>query len=295
MKHHVTLCVLLALLACSSSGCAVMMLGMGHEGGSGSLSDAAGQARPDTTMRFKTPPPPPDVGYTVPPTAGPFAPADPAVEPEPIAPSGGEPVPGPGPVEPVPARRPKDWKTHRLFGGLVLGGGALGGREYDGFGAFGLSVGGYPEPRVRVDATVTGAGLDFKEQAYLYQAFQSPAEISLDVTVRFYLTPDRTFVGVYPLAGIGTGTLFWDYAKPVTVIEDGVPKQLDSDDINYFSFYLGAGTSLVQAGWVHIGGNLAGGVRFYGWHTGSGLDNDMLRTTGYVKVLVEVSFRVAKV
>jgi hypothetical protein len=52
--------VLLSCLAFSASGCAVMMLGEGHEGGSGSLSDVATRARRDSTTRTKSRPP--DVG-----------------------------------------------------------------------------------------------------------------------------------------------------------------------------------------------------------------------------------------
>jgi hypothetical protein len=282
--RHLAIAALLVSLALGSSGCAVLMMGAGHEDGSGSLSDAARQATRDSTDRKRERPP--DVGYTVPPTVevgAEVSASEPAEGIEPLTPTE-------TPIPPVPAPR-----THRLFGGLVLGGGALGGREYDGFSTAGLCFGGYPEPRVRVDGTATINGIAFREQAYLYHAFQNTTELSLDLTVRYYLTPDQTFMGAYPLAGVGTGTLFWDYDKPVTVIEDGVPKHLDSDRINYFSLFGGAGVSLMQFRYVHVGGNLIGGVRFYGWHTGSGLDNDMLRPTGYLKALIEISFRVAKV
>lgn len=282
--RSLAIAALLVFLALGSSGCAVMMLGTGHEGGSGSLSDAARQATRDSTDRKRERPP--DVGYTVPPEVEvgvDVSASEPAEGLEPMAPT--EP-----PVRPIPSP-----KTHRLFAGLVLGGGALGGREYDGFSTVGLCVGGYPEPRVRVDGTFTVNEIAFREQTYLYHAFQNTGELSLDITARYYLTPDKTFMGAYPLAGIGTGTLFWDYDKPVTVIEDGAPKQVDSDRINYFSLFGGAGVSLMQFGYLHVGGNLVGGVRFYGWHTGGGLDNDMLRPTGYLKALIELSFRVAKV
>ena len=99
-------------------------------------------------------------------------------------------------------------------------------------------------------------------------------------------------MGLYPEIGVGTGTLFWDYAKPVTVIENGAPRTLGGDQLNYFSVFGGAGISLLQTRYVHVGGNLIGGARFYGWHTRSGLENNMLKTTGFVKALVELSFRV---
>jgi hypothetical protein len=266
--------VLLAVLALSSSGCALMMASdIGHEGGSASLSDVA--ARADSSVRFKGPKP--DVGYTTPPAR-----------------DDDEPPPPPEPGPPGPPHPPAP-RNHRLFANLVLGGGALGGREYDGFSTLGLAVGGYPEPRMRVDGTATINSLAFSDEAYLYESLREPVELNLDVSFRYYLTPDRTLMGLYGVAGLGTGTLFWDYARPVTVIEDDAPKTLSDDRLNYFSFFGGAGGSLLQTRYVHVGGNLVGGVRFYGWHTASGLRNDMLPATGYMKLLFELGFRVAKV
>jgi hypothetical protein len=283
MSRRAALLALVVAVSFPTSGCAVMMLGEGHEGGSGSLSQAAAAAARDSTQRTKESPP--DVGETVPPALEPVV-----VEPGPasdLARDGEDGALPEGALIHHPSAQP-----YRLFAGLVAGGGALGGRDYDGFGNVGLSFGGYPQPRLRVEGTGTLGGLSFTNQSFLGQAFKDPVEANLDVTVRYYLTPDRTFMGLYPLAGLGTGTLFWDYAHPVTVIENGRTRTLDGDRINYFSVFGGAGVSLVQTRFVHVGGNLAGGARFYGWHTESGLKNDMLRTTGYVKAAIELTFRV---
>ena len=283
MVRHARAVALLACLAFSASGCAVMMMGEGHESGSGALSDVAVQARTDSTTRTKARPP--DVGYTVPPPA------------EPVMVVVAEPGPGIASVSApvVPAPRPPTPRTRPLFVGLVGGGGALGGHDYDGFAVGGLSVGGYPQPQLRVDGTATVTDVNFTGEGLLGQAFTHAEDLNLDVTVRYYLTKDKTLMGVYPLAGAGTGTLFWDYGKPVTVIENGAPRTLGDDRINYFSFFGGAGMSLVQTRFLHLGGNLSGGVRFYGRHAESGLKNDLLKTTGYFKALIELSFRVAKV
>jgi hypothetical protein len=231
------------------------------------------------------------VGYTVAPATELVVDAEPEPTPAPaIAPGTETGIP---PVAEAP--RPPTPKTHPLFVGVVGGGGALGGQDYEGFTTGGLAFGGYPQPQVRVDGTATFNDITFNHQRYLGQALTETGEMNLDVTVRYYLTRDRTFMGIYPLAGLGTGTLFWDYAKPVTVTENGAPKTLTEDRINYFSFFGGAGMSLMQTRFVHVGGNLSGGVRFYGRHTESGLKNDMLKTTGYFKALIELSFRVAKV
>ena len=279
MLRHAHTLFLLSCLAFSASGCAVMMLGEGHEGGSASLSDVTAQARRDSTKRTKARPP--DVGYTVPPTAEMTVAAEPA------------PAPGIAPLAEAPCLPTP--RTRPLFVGLVGGGGALGGHDYDGFAAGGISFGGYPQPQVRVDGTATIIGVNFTGEGLLGQAFRNAEELNLDVTVRYYLTKDKTFMGIYPLAGLGTGTLFWDYAKPVTVTENGAPRTLGDDRVNYFSFFGGAGMSLMQTRFLHVGGNVSGGVRLYGRQTQSGLKNDMLKTTGYFKALIELSFRVARV
>jgi len=283
MLRHAVSVVVLSCLALSASSCAVMMMGEGHESGSGSLSDVATRARMDSTTRIKAPPP--DVGYKVPPTAEFLATAEPT------------PAPGIGPgteagiASVVPAVDRPTPKPGRLFIGLVGGGGVLGGQDYDGFSTGGLSIGGYPQPQLRLDFAGTYDDVQFKGEGLLNQALKNAFGLNLDLAVRYYLTKDNTFMGIYPLAGLGTGTLFWDYAKPVTVIEDGAPRTLDGDRINYFSLFGGAGMSLLQTRHLHVGGNLTGGVRLYGRHTGSGLKNDMLRTTGYAKALIDVSFR----
>jgi hypothetical protein len=174
-----------------------------------------------------------------------------------------------------------------LLASVVAGGGTLGGTDYDGFKTVGIALGGYAGPRVRLDLLGTFNGVDFNGEGLLGQALKNSLELSLDLTARYYLTDDHTFMGLYPEAGMGTGTLFWDYAKPVTVIENDEPKTLTDDRLNYFSLFGGVGVSLMQTRYVHIGGNLIGGVRFYGWHTASGLENNILRTTGYGKALVE--------
>jgi len=258
-----------------------MMAEQGHEGGSGRLSDAATQARADSTTRFKVPPA--DVGYTTLPPVTESDASETTIEPG-LA-------PGVAPAD-VHVGSGSSTRTLPFLASLVAGGGTLGGADYDGYKTVGIALAGYPGPRVRLDLTGTFNGVEFNGEGLLGQALKNSFELSLDVTLRYYLTSEHTFMGLYPAVGLGTGTLFWDYAKPVTVIEDGEPKTLSDDRLNYFSLFGGVGMSLIQTRYVHIGGSLLGGARFYGWHTSSGLENNILKTTGYGKALFEVAFRV---
>ena len=64
MKCRIMVVIALGLVQCGSSGCALMMFGPGHEGGSATLSDAASAARPDTGRKVREPREL-DVGYPV--------------------------------------------------------------------------------------------------------------------------------------------------------------------------------------------------------------------------------------
>lgn len=283
MLRRVLPLVILSCIGLTSPGCAVMMRGSGHEGGSGALSDAALLARPDSASKTRRKIPPPDVGYTTPSHAEERATGEPGFTAR----------TEPGPPSDANTAGPVAASTHRpLLASLVAGGGALGGADYDGFSTAGLSLGGYPQPRLRVDCTGTINRVRFTGEGLLGQAFTHSGELNLDLSLRYYLTRDHTLLGLYLLAGIGMGALFWDYAKPVTVVENGARKTLTDDRINYYSLYGGAGISLLQTRYVHVGGNLIGGTRLYGDHTGSGLQNNLLKTTGFVRAMIEVSFRV---
>lgn len=209
----------------------------------------------------------------------------------------GETVPTPAPavspgaeaaVTPVfPAARRAARQARPLYAGLVFGGGSLSGRDYDGFGTLGLSLGGYLRPRVRIDGMVTLDGLEFKQPGAISDAFTEAGEMSLDVTLRYDLTR-----GIYPLAGMGVGTMFWDYTKPVTVIEEGAPRAVGYDGIFYGSIFGGAGMTLLSTRYLTLGSSLTGGVRLYGGSMGSGLKNDLLKATGFTKFLLEVNCRI---
>ncbi len=298
------LCLLgLCLLGGSSSGCAVLMLGSGHEGGSASLSDAIAQS--DSSKKVR----PLDVGYTKPAVVEIEAEEVPSEPPAPMAPitealpDSGEIFEGafeadsgattsvPETSLPAPLPPKRESQQQPLLIGLVGAGGALGGRAYDGYGLLGITVGGFVQPHLRVDGIASISGFEFSDESVLGHHLKDPIELNLDVTVRYYPTAGHTFMGPYALAGAGTGTLFWFYQTPILVEEDGALKKVEDDRLNHFSFYGGAGLSLVQTSHLHMGVNVVGGVRFYGWHTGAGLRNDMLKTTGFVRTAVEVQYR----
>jgi hypothetical protein len=131
----------------------------------------------------------------------------------------------------------------------------------------------------------------FLPDSALGGAFQDAeaAEIGLDLTARYDPLEDGVFLRIYPLVGVGAGTMFWDYAKPVTAFEDGHPRSVSYDGIFYFTFFAGAGGTLQLTRNLAVGGSLTGGARLYDRSMGSGLPNDLLESTGFVRLLLEVN------
>ncbi len=175
--------------------------------------------------------------------------------------------------------------------GLVGGGGTLGGHVFEGFGLGGVDIGGFVTPRWRVDLGLLVLTPNFTAASVAGQGLEDEFELGADFSGRFYLTPSHTFLGVYSLAGLRVGTLFWSYRRPVDVITDGGPKTIEDDHLNTYSLYSGLGVSLVQARHFHSGLNLTGGVRLYDPKTFEGFRNDLFPTTGYTQLAFDVTYK----
>jgi len=271
--------VITVLLAGLGSGCAMLMESPGHVGGGATLGDAANAARPDSARKQRAL----DVGYTLPPEPA----ADTYVQGSALASESDE---GDSRSGDAVARGGASSDPHVVFG-LVAGGGTIGGARYDGFGEFGLFLGIFATPRLRIDALGTVSPIQFANQTLAGQSFRNEFDLNLDLTARYYLTASHTFVGVYPLAGMRMGTLFWDFATPVIVIEDDEPRTVKSDRIDHMSFYGGLGVSLVQVRHLHVGTSLIGGVRLYSWESARGFSNTLFPDVGFVQARVEAGYR----
>ena len=155
-------------------------------------------------------------------------------------------------AEPVELpRRERGNPLRGLHAGIVTGGGAISGGAFDGFGIAGIQISGYPAPRPRVDLMFLGLPTRFTWQGSHAGGLENEIDLAADGSARYYLTPDHSPIGVYPLAGFRFWTLFWDYANPIFV-----------DD---------------------------GGVRFYDGHTQEGLRNDSFHASNFVQVMLETT------
>jgi hypothetical protein len=181
----------------------------------------------------------------------------------------------------------------RLCAGVVAGGGGWTSEDNDGFGTFGITVGGHPRRWLRVDGMVTYDDIAFVPDSALGRAFRGAraSEVALDVTARLDRGPSGARCRVYPLVGAGVGALYGIYASPVTVVEDGVRRSVDYDGVFYGSLYAGAGVSFTLGQRMTVGGQLVGGQRFYDRSMGSGARNGLLADTGFARILLEATWQ----
>jgi len=272
------------LIAIATSGCGFLLgeSDTGHVGGSGSLSDAAAQARRDTTKMRRADAEkastPPDVGWTVPNDGASGASVSQSLD------AGSSPEGNPG----VHGNASNDGVA---FLGVVASGGTLGGADYDGFSTIGAHLGISATERWRFDLIGSLGGVNFAGQSVAGQSFKDETELMVDVNVRYYLTPPHTLLSAYPIGGFRLGTLYWDYANPITIVEDGHPQQVTGDQIDFMGIYAGAGVSLLRVRHMQIGTHLVGGVKLYATETKRGLANDVFPDAGFVQVMFEMSYK----
>ena len=193
-----------------------------------------------------------------------------------------------GPASPGVATVPPS--IHRgVLVSLAGGGGFVGGDHYGGLGTGGVMIGIFPESRVRLDAGFYLTRANFTAASGLRESFEKTHELTFELSCRYYLTPEHTLVGIYPIGGLQYTTLYWDYATPIVVEKDGDKKNVRHDNLQLGAPFVGLGTSLIQTRHLHLGGRVIGGVRLHADHTHQGFDNDIFEPTGFVHFLIETT------
>lgn len=262
----------------TSTGCAIMGESPARVGGSASLDDAARASKPDSSHKVRTL----DAGYKAPPVSESSSSTS-------VALSSG--------LDDSQSDIPTTATTgeHSPSGavlGVVAGGGTIGGSNYDHFGEFGLDLGVLAGGRWRFDLIGSLSPIKFADATIAGQSFINEYDMNLDITARYGLTPGYTAMGIYPLAGIRFGTLFWMFAQPVNIVgDDGKPHQVTDDHINHFSMYGGLGVDLLRTRHVFLGGQLLAGSRFYTDVSYQGFSNSLFPTAGFLQFRIEASGR----
>ena len=187
--------------------------------------------------------------------------------------------------ESSPARNPfAGW-----HGGLVAAGGRIASADFAPFALYGLRVGGRPAPRTSLDLALLGGPSRFAGGSDLAALLREPVELGADVSVRYGLMPENTFLAVAPLAGFRFGTLFWRYRNGLKVERDGELRDVSGDWINDYSPYVGASLTLARTPHFEVGAVALTGWRFYDAYTQEGLRNDLFRDTRFTEIRLETT------
>jgi hypothetical protein len=261
-------------LAFLCGGCAIFGGGSPeHYGGSATLTEAAREAAKDSSDKHRRL----DVGDPVPTYPG----SSVSVGSEGLTDEdSGTPHESSGDSSPTP----------KVLG-VVGGGGSLGGIEFEGFGFGGLDFGFFGSDHLRIDLAGMILSPNLSATSVAGQGLTDELELAADLSARYYLTPPHTFLGVYPLAGMRFGTLFWSYRNPILVTADGGPKTIQDDYLNYYGLYGGLGVSLVQTRHFTTGVHLTAGFRAYDENTFEGFHNNLFPTTGYTQIAFEALYK----
>ena len=195
----------------------------------------------------------------------------------------------PGPQEanqPPPVENPlKGWSLGFIGGNATVKSGA-----HQNSSLFGIRVGFTPEPGLSADVALLGVPTRFVRESRLGESLVQPMDVVGEASVRYWLTPDHTFLSLAPVAGFQVGSTLWRYRNPIPIERDGVVEDVASDWINYSGPYAGVSVALVRTAHFELAGTVLAGYRWYDDYTQQGLRNDVFRDVGFTQFRVETSF-----
>lgn len=140
------------------------------------------------------------------------------------------------------------------------------------------------------------AFLPSKEDSDLLGSIDNIWELHLGYEHRFYLTPDKSFLGVFIPLNATVRALFWKYRNPITTDvydDDGTflyDEEINGDGLWGVSIGSGFGVSLIQTNFMKLSAAASCGGTLYGFETHEGFDNDVFVGDLYLKLSVEMLF-----
>jgi hypothetical protein len=202
----------------------------------------------------------------------------------------------PGTVPPAaPAEQPRStleqWQEDRISFTPSWFYGELAGDALARYRGFSMTVHGYPESRLRAGGGIYFLWPDVGTSPAISPGLLDFSEIGLVANARYYATKDQTFMGLYALGGIRFGLFNWDYATPLSVVnDDGRTEEIDHDNLYVWGLLTGVGASPIQIRHLHVGASVIVGLRFYGDTTTEGFENDLFADVGYTQFQIETSY-----
>ncbi len=140
--------------------------------------------------------------------------------------------------------------------------------------------------------------LPSREDSDLLGSIDDLWELHLGYEHRFYLTPDRSFLGAFVPLEATLRTMFWKYRNPITTDvydDDGnfiSNEEITGDGLWGLSLGAGVGFSLIQTNVIKLSGLATVGGTLYWFETHEGFDNDVFVGDLYLRFSIEMLFGV---
>lgn len=174
--------------------------------------------------------------------------------------------------------------------GVVAGGAASSGAMLEPGADLGLRGGYAISPLTHADLSLTYGARRWGGASGFIGAFDSPYEITTDLSIRQAITRNGRPMGLSPMLGFQLTSVGWDFRHPVVADDGSGPRVLSSDLLDSYAPYAGLATRLIDSPRMRLDWVIKGGVRFYDTSTWEGFANDSFHPTGFVQVQLETHF-----
>jgi hypothetical protein len=174
--------------------------------------------------------------------------------------------------------------------GVVAGGAASGGSMLAPGADLGLRGGYAITPLTHADLSLIYGARRWGGASGFIGAFDSPYEITADLSVRRAITRDGRPIGLSPMLGVQLASVGWDYRHPVVADDGSGPRLVGDDLLDFYAPYAGLATRLIDSPRMRLDWVIKAGARFYDTSTWEGFANDSFRATGFVQVQLETHF-----
>ena len=189
-------------------------------------------------------------------------------------------------------RNPGESTPTTFYARLSGGGGGSDRPELDGWSSIAIEAGAVEQGTGRrLQGGLELGAASVRQTGYGTDGLTDVLELTAGGNLRFYMTPLRAGPSPYVLAGFRAGLLRWDYAAGLPVEDEwGDVSWVQSDFVNSWTPYVGAGVDLFRSGQTSVGANVAAGVKVFSDHTYEGFRNDVFQTAGFVEMRLDLTW-----
>jgi hypothetical protein len=204
------------------------------------------------------------------------------------------PAPKPAGISRSDENTPTVYRSHF---GLGLGSGMVSSGDLYGLSEFFLSWSFLHKEDIVVSASLAFQDIPLQKTSALNASLDGGLFLlGIAMDVRWYRTPDYTFIGHYLSGGVGLYGLFWEYRNELELPHYDSEgyftgyELVKHDVLGALDLHGGLGLDLGQIWSVNLEGELSPGFVFGLGRTMKGFDNDVFKPFLYAKLRVSIRF-----